>query len=95
MYPGVIQTGLTVRILQRLSQDTVRRRLPGPDQPQQLHDHLRRRDHVSAGVQDLLITHPKVADAEVLGVPNADLGEEVKAAIQLMPRGHGRTGNRR
>jgi long-chain acyl-CoA synthetase len=35
--------------------------------------------------EDLLITHPKVADAAVFGVPNADLGEEVKAAIQLMP----------
>ena len=27
----------------------------------------------------------KVADAAVFGVPNEDLGEEVKAAIQLMP----------
>ncbi len=35
--------------------------------------------------EDLLIAHPKVADAAVFGVPNADLGEEVKAAIQLMP----------
>ena len=32
-----------------------------------------------------LITHPKVADAAVFGVPNADLGEEVKAVIQPMP----------
>ena len=35
--------------------------------------------------EDLLITHPKVADAAVFGVPNADLGEEVKAVVQLMP----------
>jgi len=35
--------------------------------------------------EDLLITHPMVADAAVFGVPNPDLGEEVKAAIQLMP----------
>ena len=35
--------------------------------------------------ENLLITHPKVADAAVFGVPNADLGEEVKAVIQLMP----------
>jgi long-chain acyl-CoA synthetase len=35
--------------------------------------------------EDLLITHPKVSDAAVFGVPNADLGEEVKAVVQLMP----------
>ena len=35
--------------------------------------------------EDLLITHPKVADAAVFGIPNEDLGEEVKAAIQLVP----------
>jgi long-chain acyl-CoA synthetase len=35
--------------------------------------------------ENLLITHPKVADAAVFGVPNPDLGEEVKAVIQPMP----------
>ena len=35
-------------------------------------------------VENLLVTHPKVLDAAVFGVPNADLGEEVKAAIQLV-----------
>jgi long-chain acyl-CoA synthetase len=35
--------------------------------------------------ENLLITHPKVADAAVFGVPNDDLGEEVKAVIQVMP----------
>ncbi len=35
--------------------------------------------------EDLLITHLKVADAAVFGVLNHDFGEEVKAAIQLMP----------
>ncbi|MEZ5854900.1 MAG: AMP-binding protein [Hyphomicrobiaceae bacterium] len=35
--------------------------------------------------ENLLITHAKVADAAVFGVPNADLGEEVKAVVQLMP----------
>ena len=35
--------------------------------------------------EDLLIGHPKVADAAVFGVPNEDLGEEVKAVIQVMP----------
>ena len=33
-------------------------------------------------VEDLLITHPAVADAAVFGVPNPDFGEEVKAVIQ-------------
>ncbi len=34
--------------------------------------------------ENLLITHAKVADAAVFGVPNADLGEEVKAVVQLV-----------
>ncbi|MDE2568034.1 MAG: acyl-CoA synthetase [Sphingomonadales bacterium] len=33
-------------------------------------------------VENLLITHPKVADAAVIGVPNAEFGEEVKAVVQ-------------
>jgi long-chain acyl-CoA synthetase len=32
--------------------------------------------------ENLLISHPKVADAAVFGVPNVDLGEEVKAVVQ-------------
>lgn len=35
--------------------------------------------------ENLLITHPKVMDAAVFGVPNADLGEEVKAVVQPAP----------
>jgi long-chain acyl-CoA synthetase len=35
--------------------------------------------------ENLLTTHPKVFDAAVLGVPNADFGEEVKAVVQPMP----------
>ena len=32
--------------------------------------------------ENLLITHPKVLDAAVIGVPNEDLGEEVKGVVQ-------------
>ena len=35
--------------------------------------------------ENLLITHPKVADAAVFGAPNEDMGEEVKAVVQLAP----------
>jgi long-chain acyl-CoA synthetase len=34
-------------------------------------------------VEDLLVTHPKVLDAAVFGIPNEDFGEEVKAVVQL------------
>ena len=35
--------------------------------------------------ENLLVTHPQVADAAVFGIPNEDMGEEVKAVIQPMP----------
>jgi long-chain acyl-CoA synthetase len=32
--------------------------------------------------ENVLITHPKVADVAVFGIPNEDFGEEVKAVVQ-------------
>jgi len=34
--------------------------------------------------ENVLISHPKVMDVGVIGVPNVDLGEEVKAVVQPM-----------
>jgi fatty-acyl-CoA synthase len=34
-------------------------------------------------IEDALVLHPKVADVAVFGVPNEDMGEEVKAVVQL------------
>ena len=35
--------------------------------------------------ENLLVAHPKVADAAVFGAPNEEMGEEVKAVVQLTP----------
>ena len=35
--------------------------------------------------ENALIGHPLVADAAVFGIPHAELGEEVKAVVRLVP----------
>jgi long-chain acyl-CoA synthetase len=34
--------------------------------------------------EDVLVMHPKVADAAVFGIPDEDMGEQVKAVVQLV-----------
>jgi len=36
-------------------------------------------------IDDVLIRHPLIADAAVIGVPNEDWGEEIKAVVELKP----------
>jgi len=36
-------------------------------------------------IDEILIRHPDVADAAVVGVPNEDWGEEIKAVVELKP----------
>jgi long-chain acyl-CoA synthetase len=37
-----------------------------------------------AEVEGVIVTHPAVADAAVFGIPDDDMGESVKAAVELM-----------
>ena len=36
-------------------------------------------------IEDAMVMHPKVMDVAVIGVPNEEMGEEVKAIVQPAP----------
>ena len=36
-------------------------------------------------IEDVLVMHPLVDDVAVIGIPNEEMGEEVKAVVQLVP----------
>jgi long-chain acyl-CoA synthetase len=38
-----------------------------------------------AEIESVLISHPRVADVAVFGIPNPEWGEEVKAVVELLP----------
>jgi long-chain acyl-CoA synthetase len=38
-----------------------------------------------AEIEGVLVTHPRVADVAVFGIPNPEWGEEVKAVVELLP----------
>ncbi|MEO0998953.1 MAG: acyl-CoA synthetase, partial [Pseudomonadota bacterium] len=40
-------------------------------------------------VENLLVVHPEVADCAVFGVPDEDMGEQVKAVVQPFREGAG------
>ena len=41
-----------------------------------------------AEIENVLITHPRVADVAVFGIPNPEWGEEVKAVVELVASKH-------
>ena len=54
---------------------------------------LRGRDIYPREIEDLLIAHPAVLDVAVVGTPDAEMGEQVTAFVQLVPGSETPTGD--
>ena len=61
-----------------------RRGLPLPHRSPDVHDHLGGVNIYPQEAENVLIMHPEVADAAVFGIPDPDLGEQVKGVVQLL-----------
>ena len=62
-----------------------RGRLAVPQRPQDRHDHLGRRQHLPGRDRGVLLTHPKIGDVAVFGIPNEDWGEESRPSSSRPP----------
>lgn len=50
--------------------------------PQAVHDHHGGVNVYPQEIENLFVTHPEIADAAVIGLPDEDLGEVVTAVVQ-------------
>ena len=75
----------------RRSRGDASRRLRGDQGPREGHHHLRRREHLSLEVEEVLYQHPDVMEAAVVARPDEKWGETPQAFVTLKPGASGVT----